>query len=111
MNNSKQARKDLDYVDPAGFTPHFVWKTQARSREVYCEGVALAEIAKRFGTPTYVYSRRAIEEAFDELKSGLGRLPHLLCFAVKANGNLSILSCWRNAEAGSTSCPVANSNT
>src|SRR5208337_4469730 len=59
--------------------------------EVHCEGVALPEIAKRLGTPTYVYSRRAIEEAYDELQSGLRRLPHLLCFAVKANGNLSIL--------------------
>jgi len=91
MSNPRQARKNLEYVDPARFTPHFAWKAHGAAEEVYCEGVALAEIAKRFGTPTYVYSRRAIEEAYDQLKSGLGRLPHLLCFAVKANGNLSLL--------------------
>ena len=91
MSNPGQARKNLEYVDPARFTPHFAWKARGQVKEVHCEGVALKEIAKRFGTPTYVYSRRAIEEAYDELQSGLGRLPHLLCFAVKANGNLSIL--------------------
>ena len=91
MSNPSQARKNLEYVDPARFTPHFAWKARGAAKEVYCEGVALTEIAERFGTPTYVYSRRAIEDAFDELKGGLGRLPNLLCFAVKANGNLSIL--------------------
>lgn len=91
MSHLSQARKNLEYVDPAQFTPEFAWKARGAAKEVRCEGVALTEIAKRFGTPTYVYSRRAIEEAYDELQSGLESLPHLLCFAVKANGNLSIL--------------------
>jgi diaminopimelate decarboxylase len=93
MTGPGGARKNLPYVDPAEFTPHYAWKTaRDRSvREVFCEGVALAEIASRYGTPTYVYSQHAIEDAFDELERGLQRLPHLLCFAVKANGNLSIL--------------------
>ena len=91
MSHLSQARINLEYVDPARFTPEFAWKARGAAKEVRCEGVALTEIAKRFGTPTYVYSRRAIEKAYDELKSGLGSLPHLLCFAVKANGNLSIL--------------------
>lgn len=86
-------RQNLPYVDPAEFTPQFAWRKTPRvpGREVFCEGVALQQIASRFGTPAYVYSQRAIENAFDELKSGLPGLPHLLCFAVKANGNLSIL--------------------
>jgi diaminopimelate decarboxylase len=94
MSGTGGARKNLPYVDPARFTPRFGWKKLPRGlgREVFCEGVALDEIASRFGTPAYVYSQRAIEDAFDELKSGLRELPHLLCFAVKANGNLSILS-------------------
>ncbi|HXR32646.1 MAG TPA: diaminopimelate decarboxylase [Verrucomicrobiae bacterium] len=91
MSNPGQARKNLEYVDPARFTPHFRWRSHGAGKEVYCERVELTKIAKRFGTPTYVYSRRAIEEAFDELNTGLGCLPHLLCYAVKANGNLSIL--------------------
>jgi len=99
MSIHTRARKNLTYVDPATFTPQFAWKKAGADREVYCEGVALTEIAKRYGTPSYVYSRRAIEEAYDELKAGLGRLPHMLCFAVKANGNLSILKLL--AERGS----------
>jgi diaminopimelate decarboxylase len=94
MSGAGGARKNLPYVDPARFTPQFGFKKlrNGSGREVFCEGVALEEIASRFGTPSYVYSRRAIEDAFDELESGLERLPHLLCFAVKANGNLSILN-------------------
>jgi diaminopimelate decarboxylase len=94
MSGTCSARKNLPYVDPAEFTPQFAWKKMPRGagREVFCEGVALDEIASRFGTPVYVYSRRAIVDAYDELDKSLGRLPHLLCFAVKANGNLSILN-------------------
>ncbi len=94
MSGPSGARTNLPYVDPAKFTPQFAWKKMPHGtgREVFCEGVSLDEIASRFGTPAYVYSQLAIEQAFDELHRGLGRLPHLLCFAVKANGNLSILS-------------------
>lgn len=91
MSRQTESRKNLEYVDPATFTPQFVWRKSGTARGVYCEGVGLEEIAKRFGTPAYVYSRKAIADTFDELKSGLGHLPHLVCFAVKANGNLSIL--------------------
>jgi len=93
MSGHSGARKNLPYVDPATFTTHFSWKKLpgGAGREVFCEGVALEELASRFGTPVYVYSQGAIESAFDELNSGLKRLPHLLCFAVKSNGNLSIL--------------------
>jgi diaminopimelate decarboxylase len=87
-----KSRTNLRYQDPSTFTPQFTWKkSPAGAREVYCEDVPLTSVAARFGTPAYVYSRRAIEDAYDELHRGLGSLPHLLCFAVKANGNLSIL--------------------
>lgn len=92
MSATSKARKNLSFIDPTTFTPHFGWKSvDRRAREIYCELAPLSQIAARHGTPTYVYSRSAIEDAFDELKSGLARLPHLLCFAVKANGNLSLL--------------------
>jgi hypothetical protein len=85
--------KPLRYVDPAEFTPHFAWRNSKKrpDREVFCEDVSLAEIVARFATPAYVYSRAAIESAFRDLDRGLGSLPHALCFAVKSNGNLSIL--------------------
>jgi diaminopimelate decarboxylase len=92
MSSPANARTNLRFEDPSSFTPQFSWKKTPRgTREVFCEGVALSSAATRFGTPAYIYSRRAIEGAYDELHRGLGSLPHLLCFAAKANGNLSIL--------------------
>ncbi len=93
MSGHTKARKNLEYVDPAAFTPQFAWgkSNNGSSRAVYCESVSLEQIAKQFGTPAFVYSRKAIESSLAELTSGLGKLPHLLCFAVKANSNLSIL--------------------
>jgi len=93
-SNDSPARK-LEYIDPASFTPQFEWKKSragsACSEAVVCERVPLDSIAQKFATPTYVYSRAAIESAYQELHRGLGALPHTLCFAVKSNGNLSIL--------------------
>jgi diaminopimelate decarboxylase len=87
--------KALSFVDPVSFTPHFSWKgtrkSPARGEAVVCEGVPLVDIADKLGTPTYVYSHAAIDEAHRELHRGLGALPHTLCFAVKSNGNLAIL--------------------
>jgi diaminopimelate decarboxylase len=87
--------KRISFVDPATFTPHFSWKKVSGksgvSEEVCCEGWSLSDIAAKAGTPAYVYSQTAIGDAYGELDSGLGALPHTLCFAVKSNGNLAIL--------------------
>ncbi len=86
--------RKLNYVDPAGFTPHFEWKncaSGARCEEVFCEGVSLESIANKFGTPTYAYSSAAIADAYREFQEGLRGLRHTVCFAVKSNGNLAIL--------------------
>jgi diaminopimelate decarboxylase len=93
MSVRDSSSKKLNFVDPATFTPHFSWaRSAASAREVvFCEGVALESVAERFGTPTYVYSRASIRDAYRELHKGLGEQPHTVCFAVKANGNLSIL--------------------
>ena len=92
MSATCKGRTNLPFVDPAESTPQFRWRNVGRAhREVYCEGVPLAQVAARYGTPTYVYSQCSVENAFDEIASGLTPLPHLLCFAVKANGNLSLL--------------------
>lgn len=90
------------FVDPAEFTPQFAWRKSAKQpgEEVLCEGVSLAEAAEKFGTPAYLYSRAAIENAFGELRKGLGSLPHTLCFAVKSNGNLTILKTLANLGSG-----------
>src|SRR6266566_1996991 len=95
-HSSDGSSRKLKYVDPASFTPHFAWKkSEARGsfvEEVFCERVTLRSIGEKVGTPTYVYSQAAIEDAYHELDRGLGAVPHTLCFAVKSNGNLSILN-------------------
>jgi diaminopimelate decarboxylase len=90
------------FADPAEFTPQFAWRKSADNsgEEVFCESVALTEVAEKFGTPAYLYSRAAIESAFSELKEGLGALPHTLCFAAKSNGNLSILKTLADLGSG-----------
>jgi diaminopimelate decarboxylase len=89
------SHKKLEYIDPAEFTPQFSWKKSLREKgveHVFCESVDLTDAASSFGTPTYVYSRTAIGEAYGEFDHGLGKIPHTICFAVKSNGNLSILN-------------------
>ncbi len=68
--------------------------------ELALEGVALEEVARRFGTPCYVYSRAAIEDAFGEFDQGLAGVEHLVCYAVKANSNLAVLDVLRRLGAG-----------
>ena len=58
---------------------------------LHCDGVALAEIAARAGTPCYVYSAAAIRENYRAYDRAFGGQPHTICYAVKANGNLSVL--------------------
>jgi diaminopimelate decarboxylase len=63
-----------------------------RDGELFAEGVALSAIAERFGTPTYVYSRAHIEAQYNAYADALQGMPHLVCFAVKANSNLAVLN-------------------
>jgi len=67
---------------------------------LYCEGVALAEIAARVGTPCYVYSAATILENFRAYDETFGDQPHTICYAMKANSNLAVLSLLAQAGAG-----------
>ncbi len=64
-----------------------------------CEGVPLSSVAAEVDTPTFVYSGGAIDEAYREIDAALSFAPHMIAYAVKANGNLSILA--RLASQGS----------
>ncbi|WP_440996725.1 diaminopimelate decarboxylase [Arhodomonas sp. SL1] len=64
---------------------------QRRDGEWYAEDVALSAIAAEHGTPSYVYSRAAIEAAWRGFDEAFGGRDHLICYAVKANGNLAVL--------------------
>ena len=65
-----------------------------------CEDVSLSEVAESTGTPTYVYSHAALERAYRELDDAFSGLDHLICFAVKANGNLAVLRSLASLGAG-----------
>src|SRR4029079_6151573 len=67
---------------------------------LYCEAVALAEIAARVGTPCYVYSAASILANFRAYDQTFCAMPHTICYAVKANGNLAVLRLLADAGAG-----------
>ena len=71
-----------------------------RDGQLFAEGVALSAIADRFGTPTYVYSRAHIEAQYLAYANALSGMPHLVCFAVKANSNLGVLNVLARLGAG-----------
>ncbi|MBS3785886.1 MAG: diaminopimelate decarboxylase [Gammaproteobacteria bacterium] len=63
------------------------------------EDCAVSDLAERFGTPFYVYSRAAIEQAWRAYDAAFAERDHLICYAVKANANLAVLQLL--AELGS----------
>ncbi|KAF0101935.1 MAG: diaminopimelate decarboxylase [bacterium] len=71
-----------------------------RGGALHVEDVPLAAIAEAFGTPCYVYSRAALEEAYRAYDTALARHPHLICYAVKANPNIAILHLFARLGAG-----------
>ena len=68
--------------------------------ELHVERVSLATIAERFGTPCYVYSRAALEANYDAFDAAFAGIPHLVCYAMKANSNLAILNLLARRGAG-----------
>ena len=67
---------------------------------LFAEALPLADIAKQFGTPTYVYSRAALTDAYNQYADALGDHDGLVCFAVKANSNLGVLGLLADLGAG-----------
>lgn len=68
--------------------------------QLFVENVPLADIAQRFGTPSYVYSRAALTDAYSQYAEALQEREHLICFAVKSNPNLAILNLFAKLGAG-----------
>ena len=65
-----------------------------------CEGVELEAVAREAGTPCYVYSSRSMVAAYQAYDAALGSLPHVICYAVKANSSLAVLSLLAKAGCG-----------
>jgi diaminopimelate decarboxylase len=71
-----------------------------RGDTLYAEDLPLAAIAGQFGTPTYVYSRAALEANFMAYRNALRDCDHLVCYAVKSNSNLAVLNLLARLGAG-----------
>lgn len=72
----------------------------SKNGELFLEDVNLQQIAANHGTPTYVYSRQAITEAYQAYANALGDHPGMICYAVKANSNLGVLNLLARLGAG-----------
>lgn len=77
-------------------SPHVAY----RGRDLYLEDCALADLARRFGTPLYAYSRTAMLEALAGYQRALDGRDHLICYAMKANSNLAVLQTFAQAGCG-----------
>ena len=73
---------------------------QYHGNVLHAEGVPLDRIAAEFGTPTYVYSRATLERHWHAFDQAFAGRPHLVCYAVKANGNLGVLNALARLESG-----------
>src|SRR5271156_2439208 len=94
--NCLKRSNPIAVTDPTKYTPHYAYHQSA----LECENVPLANIAEKYGTPTYVYSSASILEAYRRFTDAFRTTPHTICYAVKANSNLSLLKLL--ARAGSS---------
>lgn len=73
---------------------------QFREGELCAESVPLSHIAERFGTPSYVYSRKALTESWQSFDYAFSGREHLICYAIKANPNIGILNLFARLGSG-----------
>jgi len=71
-----------------------------RGGALWVEEVPLAEVAARYGTPCFVYSRSALEGAYREFDGAFSGTDHLTCYALKANSNLAVLDVFARLGSG-----------
>ena len=71
-----------------------------RDGDLYAEDVAVRDLAERYGTPLFVYSRATLERHFKAFDDALEGVDHLVCYAVKANSNLAVLNVLARLGAG-----------
>jgi diaminopimelate decarboxylase len=73
---------------------------QYRDGALFAEDVAVADLAERFGTPLYIYSRATLERHFRAFDQAFAEHPHQVCYAVKANSNIAVLNVLARLGAG-----------
>ncbi|WP_457626783.1 diaminopimelate decarboxylase [Persephonella sp.] len=78
------------------FSSHFYY----RNGRLFVEEVPVEEIAQKVGTPVYIYSKKAILDKLSQYREAFSDYPTLICYAVKANSNLSILELLKEEGLG-----------
>ena len=73
---------------------------QYKNEQLYVEDLPVKQLAEEFGTPLYIYSRATLERHWHAFESALGKHPHLICYAVKANSNIGILNVMAKLGSG-----------
>lgn len=71
-----------------------------RQGRLHAEDIPVEDLAKKFGTPLYVYSKATFTRHFEAFDSAFSNLPHLTCYSVKANSNLCVLRLLASLGAG-----------
>lgn len=71
-----------------------------KNDELFAEDVSVAELASIYGTPTYIYSRATLERHWHAFNNAVSAHKHLICYAVKANSNIGVLSVLANLGSG-----------
>ncbi|MEG9533518.1 diaminopimelate decarboxylase [Mannheimia indoligenes] len=75
---------------------HFEYK----NNQLFAEDVAISDIIKQHGTPSYIYSRATLERHWHAFNNAFGSHPHLVCFAVKSNSNIALLNVMARLGSG-----------
>ena len=92
--------RSLDPVRPPGIFYQSTGSSSLKLDTLQCEGKDLRDLAKSHGTPLYVYSAQTLRERFRTLDAAFTGFSHTLCYAVKANSNLSLLRFFRRLGCG-----------
>jgi diaminopimelate decarboxylase len=71
-----------------------------RNNHLFCEDVSVKEIIKKTGTPVYIYSKNFFIDRYKEFHTAFEPVNHLIFYAVKSNGNLSVIKTFLSAGSG-----------
>lgn len=71
-----------------------------KNNELYCENVKVSTIVKKVGTPCYIYSHHTLVDHFTKIQRAFAKLNPIICYAMKANDNMSVLKTLQNKGAG-----------
>lgn len=71
-----------------------------RGRSFYAEGVPVERIIKEVGTPVYIYSQKTLRRHYNAYDEAFAGVPHLICYSIKANSNISILKTFAGEGSG-----------